>query len=153
MPSKVEAYERNYGRYLKDPVAWVGDMVKSLKGVKYFRIHSAGDFFSISYIHDWMEVVRLCPLTTFMAYTRSWRVGHLKESLEGFRRLPNVRLYASIDQSTLDPQPEGWYRAYMLPKESVPYWPKLWCLHQKAGIKCDECLRCWQGHDVVFAIH
>jgi hypothetical protein len=50
---------------------------------------------------------------TAWAYTRSWRVPDLLPDLERLRALPNVQLFASMDQSHTDLPPEGWRRAWI----------------------------------------
>lgn len=37
---------------------------------KYFRIHSSGDFYSKEYLDMWLEVIKACPKTKFLAYTK-----------------------------------------------------------------------------------
>lgn len=37
---------------------------------KYIRIHDAGDFFSIDYASDWIEIAKEHPLLCFYAYTK-----------------------------------------------------------------------------------
>lgn len=52
-------------------------MIEEIKRVKpkVVRIHVAGDFYSVEYTMQWIQVVRACPEVTFFAYTRSWTVG------------------------------------------------------------------------------
>jgi len=37
---------------------------------KFIRIHDAGDFFSIDYAMDWMEIINANPNVNFYAYTK-----------------------------------------------------------------------------------
>ena len=40
----------------------------------YFRIHEAGDFYSLAYFRKWCEIARAFPAVTFFAYTKSYFV-------------------------------------------------------------------------------
>jgi hypothetical protein len=62
------------------------------------RIHSAGDFYDLSYIRRWARVIRNCPSTTFYTYTRSWRLPGLRAAIEKLLApLPNLKLWYSAD--------------------------------------------------------
>jgi len=71
------------------------------------RVHSSGDFFSEEYIKFWTKFVDEHPDVTFWAYTRSWAIPELRESLEELRSRENIQLFASWDE-TMEPAPEGW---------------------------------------------
>jgi hypothetical protein len=77
------------------------------------RIHVSGDFDSIEYIQNWVMRLQARPDVTAWAYTRSWRVPSLLLYLEMLRALPNVQLFASMDQSHTDVPPHGWRRAWI----------------------------------------
>lgn len=38
--------------------------------VKVLRLHDAGDFYSLKYLWDWLEIIERCPDVTFYAYTK-----------------------------------------------------------------------------------
>ena len=61
----------------------VTDMVAEIKKVKpkVVRIHVSGDFYSVEYAEQWLEIVRSCPEVTFYAYTRSWAIGGKRDSI------------------------------------------------------------------------
>ena len=61
-------------------------------GQKFFRLHSAGDFYSQKYIRTWVRVIKARPNTKFFAYTRSF---HLNFS--SLIELHNFTLWASTD--------------------------------------------------------
>ena len=80
---------------------------------KVLRIHVSGDFDTVEYIHHWIDRLTERPDVTAWAYTRSWRVPSLVDALEELRRLPNVQLFASMDESCPDEPPAGWRRAWI----------------------------------------
>ncbi len=68
--------------------------------IRVLRIHVAGDFFSAAYVRKWVAIARSCPQTTFLAYTRSWRVPTIRAALRELAALPNVRRWCSCDRET-----------------------------------------------------
>lgn len=60
-------------------------------GIKYVRIHVAGDFFSENYFKAWMNVAKLFPSIIFYGYTK--RVGLLVKFKDQFPE--NFRFVAS----------------------------------------------------------
>lgn len=77
------------------------------------RIHVSGDFDSIDYIASWYNRLKERPDVTAWAYTRSWRVPSLLAALEALRSLPNMQLFASMDESVPEMPPAGWRRAWI----------------------------------------
>lgn len=71
------------------------------------RIHSAGDFFSSDYVDFWTRLAALNSDVRFWAYTRSWVVPELQQSLADLRALANVQIFASWDETMADP-PREW---------------------------------------------
>ncbi len=80
---------------------------------KIVRIHVSGDFDSRNYVQHWIKIVLEHPDVLFFGYTRSWRVPELLKPLERLRALPNVELFASMDQSIQEMPPPGWRRAWI----------------------------------------
>jgi hypothetical protein len=80
---------------------------------KLLRLHVSGDFDSSEYIENWIDQLTRRPDVTCWAYTRSWRVPELLESLERLRALPNMQLFASMDASCEELPPTGWRRAWI----------------------------------------
>lgn len=80
---------------------------------KLVRIHVSGDFSSVEYVEDWIVLAESRPEVDFFCYTRSWRIPALLPSLEQLRSLPNVELFASMDQSIQEMPPLGWRRAWI----------------------------------------
>jgi hypothetical protein len=77
------------------------------------RLHVSGDFDTVEYIEGWIARLTLRPDVVCWAYTRSWRVPALLDALERLRALPNVQLFASMDQSIPELPPDGWRRAWI----------------------------------------
>ena len=80
---------------------------------KYLRLHVSGDFTSETYIENWTRRLTERPDVLMWAYTRSWRVTGLQLALEELRALPNVQLFASMDESTPELPLIGWRRAWI----------------------------------------
>ena len=64
-----------------------------------FRIHVSGDFFSSAYVMMWRRIVKAFPAIKFYAYTRSWHVQSMVPSLLALASLPNLQLFASMDET------------------------------------------------------
>lgn len=83
----------------RDAQSWAEFMAATIKGhcctLPYFRVHDSGDFFSLSYIRAWTEVVRLCPGVKFWFPTRAWRFPHWLPALRLLAAEPNVSLKLS----------------------------------------------------------
>lgn len=78
------------------------------------RLHSSGDFFSSEYVELWRSLASSLPATVFWAYTRSWVIPELRDSLCRLQSLANFQLFASIDPSMDKEPPRTWRRAYVL---------------------------------------
>lgn len=89
------------------------DVPEIPEDARLIRLHVSGDFTSRDYIDGWTAQFQKRPDVTCWAYTRSWRVPHLLPALERLRALPNVQLFASMDESTPELPPEGWRRAWI----------------------------------------
>jgi hypothetical protein len=107
------------------------------------RIHASGDFDTVTYVEHIRAWVKAHPETLFWAYTRSWRVDGLLESLESLRSEPNMQLFASVDSSITETPPDGWRVAYIV--GDARYRGAI-CMEQ-TGTKpdCDACGFCFQG--------
>lgn len=98
-------------------------MLMALRSTKVdvIRIHTSGDFFSKSYIENWIQIVRCFQYKTFYGYTRSWRVPELLDSLQALAAVPNVRLWASADRETgMPPADLGWPIAWLMEHDQDP---------------------------------
>ena len=82
-------------------------------GERYFRLHDAGDFFSVAYVEAWGTIARAVPHVRFWAPTHSWATrgrrrrdgDHLLEALRRLAALPNVVVRPSAARIG-DPPPE-----------------------------------------------
>ena len=117
-----------------------------------FRIHVSGDFYGVGYVNKWAAIAKRLPGVRLWAYTRSWTVSGILPALEILQDLPNVQLFASVDDTMGDP-PQGWRVAYI---ETDSRSKGLVCPEQ-TGKKpdCATCHYCYQGTkgDVVFKVH
>ena len=152
MPRVRNAYHSNFEA--SQHPEFVPAMIQAITdiGDDKFRIHAAGDFYSVAYIQAWQAIAEALPNISFFAYTRSWNVPTLLPALEVLRALPNVQLFASLDDSMPD-APEGWRIAYM---EGDTRHKGMVCLEQ-VGKKpdCASCGYCFikQAGHVEFIKH
>lgn len=86
---------------------------------KIVRFHVSGDFDTEPYIFNWVRLCQDHPDVRFWGYTRSWCIRHLLPLLEELRALPNVQLFASVDNSIKEEPPAGWRRAYIQGDERI----------------------------------
>lgn len=68
------------------------------RGVTLLRIHSSGDFYSLTYLEAWREIARRCPGTRFFVYTRTWRIPEYRAALDAISE-PNLVVWYSTDPS------------------------------------------------------
>ena len=154
------AYESNFN-LTKEP-----DFVKKMnieiakltrKGVNVMRLHVSGDFYSVRYIYDWVKIAKANPTMTFFGYTHSWSVLNLLPHIGIFRALPNVVLFASVDESTTGRPPKNWRVAYAGNKQLNMYPKMIDCLEQVGKIKdCAACKICFNPISTVniqFKVH
>ncbi len=85
---------------------YINETIRTKEKPAAVRIHSAGDFFSESYISFWQSIISHNPDCTFWAYTRSWAQVSLLPHLEEIKTLNNLELFASWDHSM--PPPPKW---------------------------------------------
>lgn len=70
------------------------------KKVKYFRIHSSGDFYSQEYVKKWIQIAKSCPETKFRGTTHR---RDLITIIENLNSLPNVIIRESLDNEVKNP--------------------------------------------------
>jgi len=126
-------------------------MVK--KQPEYFRIHSAGDFFTLDYLKVWVEIAKMFPKTRFMAYTKQFDIlRQLDEYVPD-----NLVIYLS-----------SWHGLSDFPVDMIDKYPVAWLadtadgadfLSEKTGAHictgdCTLCTWCYNNHsDVIFIKH
>jgi len=153
--------EHCYAKRIGEPVASVhltntelGCLVPELPiGTRLVRMHVSGDFDTVQYIQRWTQLAAWNLGVTFWAYTRSWRVPELLPDLEKLRAMPNVQLFASMDESTKDEPPAGWRKAWI---EGDPRAKGLVCPEERGKVEnCEECGHCFKPRrpDVIFLRH
>ncbi len=155
-----KAYDNNF-EIAKSPefFALMDAEIKKLiaKNINIFRLHVSGDFFDVKYIYNWVKLAKANPSMTFFGYTHSWSVPNLLPHIGIFRALPNVVLFASVDESTIGKPPKNWRVAYAGdPKLNIH--PKMInCLEQVGKIKdCATCKICFNPISTVniqFKVH
>ena len=93
------------------------ELPTKVKDGDVFRIHVAGDFFAPTYAYAWIKLITNNPNVMFFAYTRSWRMHDMVDSLKELAALPNMELLLSVDRDTGYPDTTIWpdFRtAYMM---------------------------------------
>lgn len=144
---------------------------------KILRLHISGDFDTFDYVQNWIDRITERPDVTMWVYTRSWRVPELLPALERLRALPNVQMFASMDESIPEMPPSGWRRAWIdgdvrggTPQEvaahaedpvthnliTVDGTPSYVCPEEtKRVANCEACGYCFRGtkNDVTFLRH
>lgn len=155
-------YPQNQTKYANNLIAtqegnFVTRVVEEIRhsGATDFRIHSSGDFYDVGYVERWTAIAKLLPWVHFWAYTRSWRLGgEMLQALAQFRALPNVSLYASVDDTMHDDPPEGWPTART--GDILQLDGGTLCPNQTSGgkVTCVSCRLCIEGaKDVIFISH
>ena len=85
------------------------ELPTKVKDGDVFRLHVAGDFFDSAYVYAWINLMINNPNIQFFAYTRSWRMPEMMESLHALAELPNMELLLSVDRDTGYPNEDDWY--------------------------------------------
>jgi len=116
--------------------------------LKYFRIHTSGDFYSQKYFDKWVQIASNFPQMKFLAYTRN----HM---IDTNQRPSNLQLLFSCDESTkrLNPTIPRVARVIYNPKEEVKHLgvalDGVYC-----DSKCVSCRYCWDDppNNINFAL-
>lgn len=137
-----------------------GQLARSRK-TKAVRIHAAGDFYSVKYVEAWTAIAKANPEVRFWAYTRSWRLAKFLPSLKALSDLPNVQVWASMDDELRGQEtPPAWLRI----ADVQDTWDGVdssyvKCPNQKNDtITCESCSYCFKPagkrkRNVIFKIH
>ncbi len=150
---------------------------------KLVRLHVSGDFTTPKYVQQWIALALRRADVYFWGYTRSWRLSDLLPDLNQLCDLPNVQLFASMDQSIMELPPKGWRRAWLADdiraisgggpgaEQGLDFWlgegihnfkavdgRPIYLCPEETGRKanCQECNYCVKGRnggDVVFLVH
>ena len=130
----------NYKDTLKK--SFVDEMNKQLSkmNIRYFRIHSCGEFYNQDYFNKWVRIASSNKEIIFYTYTRNTDLN--------VRRPKNLILYLSLSE-TNDHQKSQYKRFDGLTRirfdkaDPIPQGFVL-CPHQAKGIKCIECKLCFK---------
>ena len=123
----------------------------SMAAPRFFRIHAAGDFFSVEYAAMWYRVARNNPGTVFLAFTKQFDVVRKVP----FFQLDNFSLVLS-----------GW-TGVKIPEDLRKYYRCAWCddgMEDRIPAdalecpgNCETCGLCWKlreiGKDTYFHKH
>ena len=144
-PAVLPSYERNLASSKLSSFVRLTTLAIQALPASYslFRIHVAGDFYSVKYINKWIAIVKANPTMSFYAYTRSWRLPHLISHLKKLSGLSNMSLLCSTDINTFnagESVPVGFREAYagdIKPTKSV-----LCLVQSKKSPSCAACKLC-----------
>ncbi|MBA7688194.1 hypothetical protein ES703_96673 [subsurface metagenome] len=139
----LEANDRRLDATLRSD--FVDIMVNEIRQTRApaFRLHVVGDFYSVEYIHKWVDIAGALPDVIFFGSTRSWRCEFLSEAIKLLRDLDNFYMKASVDATdTLSPQGCGW-STWAVEGRGMT------CPHDEGKVaNCLECKRCWTRKDL-----
>ena len=89
----------SFADLMVDAILW-----ESRKGHTRFRIHSAGDFFSVDYLRTWIDIARrvkeIAPDVVLWTYTRTWRIPMFRAVLLGEAEGSPLVVWWSTDPTT-----------------------------------------------------
>ena len=165
-PTCKESRERNYNDTL-DP-AFTSTMIhtiekrlngRAFKGRKaIFRIHESGDFYSLSYVSDWIRIAKHFEndnRIVFTAYTKS--VVYFEMLGYGTTEFPsNFVVRASLWNDTPEHLREVTYRSNFPTYAAVKQFPENDRYFTECrGIDCGTCLKCYNNHykNILTLIH
>lgn len=140
--------KRPYKRYPSARAQWdvnasSADIPFIPAGQQTIRLHVAGDFDTAEYILAWLFTLKARPDVTVWTYTRSWRIPELLPALEKLRGLPNVQMFASVDETIPEAVPDGWRVAFI---DGDDRYSGITCPEQTgAKDSCADCGYCFRG--------
>jgi hypothetical protein len=145
-----------------DFVDKINAQIKRSRSIKAIRIHPSGDFYSEAYVRKWIDIAKANPAVPMWGYTRSWRLQSFHPALKELAELPNIQLWASIDNETKakGETPPSWLRQADVMDDwtaAPSQFTKCPNLKNKA-ITCAKCTYCFKPpagtkQHVVFRTH
>lgn len=93
-PNVKNAYNDNLATVKTDLKGFINFMIdyfNDINAPRLFRVHAAGDFFSVDYAKAWFEIIKASPNTRFLIYTKAYE----NISNIDFYTLQNCALYLS----------------------------------------------------------
>ena len=159
--SVLKSWARNFAAalYHLDILADLLDKYFSKKTApRFFRIHSAGDFFSPAYMAMWARIAKRHPETKFLAFTKSFAILQQHDSTPGnipFWQIPNFSMVVSA------------WPGMDIPADLTAHYRVAWMQDgtedrvpadaMSCPGSCDDCGLCWElkniGRDVCFLKH
>ena len=114
--------------------------------IRYFRIHTCGEFYSQKYFNDWTDIARHFPEITFFTYTKNINLN--------VERPKNFILYLSDDKGIWTEHYNKFDGISRIKDKNEPV-PKGFkqCLNQTMKLTCIECKLCTKKGNVCFNKH
>jgi hypothetical protein len=162
-PCAKECYAKNaYRRFAKTRDAWrentraargdmpfffecVGDALLRT-GARMFRVHVAGDFFSLDYMRAWYAFAREHGETRFLAFTKRYTYASMAENGRPDNFTTVLSAWPGLTVDNPHSLPVAWYGEDARAGFS----------RQRCGGNCEECGACFtarRGFEVVLAKH
>lgn len=143
-PSLDQYVQTNLQILDNDPDGYFAQLAHEIKtnGYATVRFHVGGDFYSTVQIQGWIQLASHFKSVQFFGYSRSWKSAELKPSLDTFRDMSNVQLFASVEPNEI--APDGYRTATIIPKHQVGVVKGATKCLESVGIKasCSECRFC-----------
>lgn len=151
----LSAWARNTAaakEHLAELEATLDAYFSAMSAPRFFRIHAAGDFFSVEYAEMWRRVIKRHPHTNFLFFTKQWDV---------------LRAVPMLGIDNLSPILSGW-TGCEVPQDLIDAGYRVaWCddgmeTRIPAGAlecpgSCEQCGMCWNlykiGKDTYFHKH
>jgi hypothetical protein len=155
-PNVKRAYAINLNATTKE--TFVSRMIEEVRNSNsnVMRIHVSGDFFDVRYIYNWIRIAKMCPDITFYGYTRAWEHKDLLPHLGILNAIPNVVLFASVDETTTRRPPKSFRVAYA-GDEKANNIKAVMCPQQQDKVDyCSDCKICFNTKsktNVFFTTH
>lgn len=145
-PTTREHRQRNL-TLTKQP-EFVSLMVNEIisKKVDIVRIHESGDYYSLDYLHKWVQIAKSLPQVNFYGYSKCF--DKYKASLEEFNKLPNVNIINSITPEGKKNYGQEEYVNYLV--ENLGYYR---CSLPHNGKCMEDCKECLSRSKVCFVAH
>jgi hypothetical protein len=147
-PNQNKFLMDNYNATLKQ------DFVKKMNqalfelNIRFFRIHSCGEFYSVDYFKKWQKIARKNQKILFFTYTKNFNLWKYKRPI-------NLIIYLS-DNKNIWTKYYKYFDGVAKMVEKGEYKPKEydWCPSQTKGLQCIQCQRCTKKNKkVVFIKH
>lgn len=153
---KMTRYSDVYLNYLENTLAVKTDLKGSFEEIEkqlfsnpifypaVVRVHDSGDFFSLEYYTEWMELAKRHPFTKFGAYTKAAEIVNAY----GIENIPeNFTIQCSPWEGHCEPigdLPQFIYDDGSNPEiAKLPHCPAVDKNGKRTGVQCKDCLYCY----------